>query len=295
MRITNQMVVQSTLSNLSSSLSRLQESQTDLSTGRVIRKMSDDPTRAVSAMTIRAELRRAEQRSRTSDATQSVLEIADTALVSSLDILTRAKELTVRASNSGLSDPTSRAAISAELSSIRDELIAVANTKHLDRPVFNGTAAGNAYDTAGTYLGNSATIVRDVAAGTTITANLTGEQVFGAQSSPNGDLFAVLDRLSTAVANGDELAIDAEHINLDAATTRVSGAAAEIGSRAARLEGIQTRTSLDVANLRETLSSLEDADLAEAIIATKTHENAYNAALQAAARVIPPSLVDFLR
>lgn len=296
MRITNQMVISTSLHDLNSTLTRLRDAQADLSTGKVIRKISDDPTRGVAAMSIRNELRRTEQRARTSEATQTVLQVADSALVSSLDILSRAKELTVRASNSGASDPTSRLAISSELTSIRDELLTIANTKHLDRSIFNGTAAGDAYDAStGSYLGNDATVVRDVAAATTMAANLTGEQIFGAQAGPAGDLFAVLDRLATAVAAGDQTAIEAEHLNLGTATTRVSSAAAEIGSRSARLEGIITRAGLDEANLRETLSSLEDTDFAEAIIATKTHENAYNAALQAAARVIPPSLVDYLR
>jgi flagellar hook-associated protein 3 FlgL len=290
------MVLQSTLHNLNSSLSRLQHSQQDMSTGRSLRKMSDDPTRGISAMTTRNELRRSEQRSRTADHTQSVLAVADNALVSSLDILARAKELTVRASNTGLLDATARDVIGSELSSIREELIAVANTKHLNRPIFNGTAAGAAYDTSsGAYLGNAAIVVRDVGPGTTVTANMTGEQIFGAQTGLSGDLFAVLDRLATAVASGDSAAIAIEHTNLDAATTRVGSAAAEIGTRAARLDGIRSRSAADELGLRDRLSGLEDIDLAEAILATQTHENAYTAALQAAARVIPPSLVDYLR
>lgn len=290
------MLVQSTLHNLGTSLSRLQDSQTDLSTGRVIRKMSDDPAKALSALGIRNALRVADQRSRTSDVTTSVLQIADTALVSGLDIMSRAKELAVRASNTAASDTASRGAISAELSSIRDELIALANTKHLGRSIFNGTAGGEAYDpSTGAYQGNAANIMRDVAPGTTVVANMTGEQVFGSQAGPTGDLFAVIDRLSTAIAVGDDGSIAAEHANLDTAATRMTSAAAEVGSRTARLEGIRTRAAVDEDGLRETLSSLEDADLAEAIIATKAHENAYTAALQAAARVIPPSLLDYLR
>jgi flagellar hook-associated protein 3 FlgL len=296
MRITNKMVVQSTLLDLNSSLTRLQDSQADLSSGRLIRKMSDDPARAVSAMTVRNELRRAERHARTADETQTSLQVTDTALLSGLDIMSRVKELAVRASNSGASDATSRAAISSELSSIREELLALANTKHLDRPIFNGTATGPAYDIAtGAYLGNAATIVRDVAPDVSIAANITGEQVFGSQTAPGGDLFAVLDRLQTAITGNDPNAIALEHTRVDEAASRMRSAAAEIGSRSARLEGIQTRSSSDTASMRERLSAIEDVDLAEAIIATKTHETAYNAALQAAARVIPPSLLDYLR
>jgi flagellar hook-associated protein 3 FlgL len=55
------------------------------------------------------------------------------------------------------------------------------------------------------------------------------------------------------------------------------------------------RTSADEITLRETLSMIEDVDIAEALITVKTRENAYTAALQAASRVIPPSLLDFMR
>lgn len=296
MRITNSMVLRSTMHDLNTALARLRDSQADLSTGKVLRAMSDDPARGLSAMTIRADLRRAEQRARTSGETQTVLDIADTALLSGLDIMSRAKELAVRASNSGAADATSRGAISAELASIREELVAIANTKHLGRPIFNGTAAGDAYDAStGAYLGNAATIVRDVAPGVSIAANMTGEQVFGTQAGPTGDLFAVIDRLATAVATGDAAAIAVEHSNLDAAATRLTAAAAEIGNRSARLQGVRARSERDEASLRETLSSLEDTDLAEAIMTSQANENAYTAALQAAARVLPPSLVDYLR
>ncbi len=296
MRVTNAMVLRSTLLDLNQSLSRLRASQADLSTGRVIRKMSDDPTRATDAVVIRGDLRRAEQRSRTAADAESRLRLTDSALVSGLDLLTRAKELTVRASNGGVSDPAGRAAIATEMSAIRDEMLSIANTTYLDRPIFNGTAAGAAYDSSsGAYLGNGAAVIREVAAGTTIAANITGEQVFGTQAGPTGDMFAVLERLSTAIAAGDLTSIAAEHVNLDDATGRLSAATAEIGSRAARLDGIRVRASASEADLRERLSTIEDTDLAEGLLGVQANENAYTAALQAASRVMPVSLLDFLR
>ena len=174
-------------------------------------------------------------------------------------------------------------------------MIALANTQYLQRSIFNGTAAGAAYDAAGVYLGNDAQIVREIAPGTTIEANMTGEAIFGLQSAPEGDLFAVLERLEAAISAGDPAAMATEHANLDAGTTRMASASAEIGSRAARLETVKARAATDDVHLRETLAQLEDADIAEALINVKAHENAYTAALQAASRVIPPSLLDYLR
>lgn len=289
------MVMRSTLFDLNRSLTRLRDSQTDLSTGKTLHRISDDPVRALDAVSTRSDLRRADQRARTADDTAQRLRMADTALVSGLDLLTRAKELTVMASNGGAADPAALLAVSTEMAAIREEMLAVANTEYLGRSVFNGTAAGDAYDANGIYLGNDASVVREVAPGTTVVANMTGEQVFGAQAGPAGDLFAVLDRLATAIGNGDTAAIELEHANLDAARDRLSTATADVGSRAARLDGIRERSTADEAAMKERLSTIEDVDLAEALLAVQAHENAYTAALQAAAKVIPVSLLDFLR
>ncbi len=296
MRLTNSMAMRSTMRDLSSSFSRLQTNQARTSSGKAFQRVSDDPGRAVDALALRQRLRRSDQLSRTADDTSARLRSSDTALVSSLDVMTRVKELTVQASNSGSSTPAKRAVIAAELNGLRDELIGLANTEYLGRPLFNGTAAGAAYDpSTGAYNGNATNFERSVAPGLTITANLTGEQIYGVQSDPAGDLFAVIDRLAAAVSAGDNATIAAEHTNLDAAATRLGGAAAEVGRRASHLESITTRTDIDRADLTERLSIVEDVDLAEALIAMQASENAYTATLQAASRVLPPSLVDYLR
>ena len=93
------------------------------------------------------------------------------------------------------------AAPAAEIRSSRSELLALANTTYGERSIFNGTASGAAYDANGVYLGNSASIIRDVAPSTSIAVNLTGPQIFGTAGGPVGDVFEVLDRLATALVD----------------------------------------------------------------------------------------------
>jgi flagellar hook-associated protein 3 FlgL len=296
MRVTNSMVLRATMSDLNSSLSRLQTSQDILASGRNVRRPSDDPTRAAASMGMRTEQRRSDHRQRASQDATGWLDAASSTLMSGLDLMSRVKELTVQAANTGSATTGSRAAIASELRGIRDELLALANSRYVDRPVFNGTSAGQAYDKAtGAYLGNDAPVVREIAPDTTITVNMTGESVFGVQSAPSGDLFAVLDRLATAVSSGDNTAIAAEQVNTDDARERMSQAVGELGTRAARVENVRARTDAQRADLIASISELEDADLAEAVMTVKTRENAYMAALQAASKIIPPSLVDYLR
>ncbi|MCB0998718.1 MAG: flagellar hook-associated protein FlgL [Acidimicrobiales bacterium] len=296
MRVTSSMMVRSTLRDLSQGLSRLQETQTKLATGKELTRPSVNPGATANAMGMRQEMRRAEQRVRSLNDAAGWLETADGALTSSLTSLGRAKELAVRASNTGaIGDPQARQAIAAEIRSIRSEMLALSNSTYGGRSIFNGTAVGAAYDANGVYQGNAASIVRDVAPSTTVAINLTGPEVFGTAGGPVGDVFEVLDRLATAIQAGDSTAMATEHTNLDSLTSVVSGATVEIGTRAARLAETKIRAEDQQLLLTEQLSEVEDVDIVEALITAKAQENSYQAALQAAAKILPPSLLDYLR
>jgi len=70
---------------------------------------------------------------------------------------------------------------------------------------------------------------------------------------------------------------------------------AEIGGRQRRLELIDARFDQDWLNYREMQSNAEDADIGEVIMNLRMAETVYQAALSAGARVIQPTLMDFLR
>lgn len=69
----------------------------------------------------------------------------------------------------------------------------------------------------------------------------------------------------------------------------------EIGAKVNRTELILNRIEDDTINLRELQSKLEDADLAETAIRLMNEENVYRASLSVGARIIQPTLLDFLR
>jgi len=70
---------------------------------------------------------------------------------------------------------------------------------------------------------------------------------------------------------------------------------AEIGGRQRRLELLEARYEQDHLNYESMRSDAEDVDMAEVIMYLKMAEAVYQAALSAGARVIQPSLMDFLR
>lgn len=68
-----------------------------------------------------------------------------------------------------------------------------------------------------------------------------------------------------------------------------------IGARINRLELQESRLTSTQESLTDLLASNEDADLAQVTMELKMQENVYRAALAAGARIITPTLVDFLR
>ena len=70
---------------------------------------------------------------------------------------------------------------------------------------------------------------------------------------------------------------------------------AELGAKASRLDMVQKRVIEDRTNFEEILSRTEDVDVAEAITKFKMLETTYRSALGVSARIIQPTLLDFLR
>jgi flagellar hook-associated protein 3 FlgL len=78
-------------------------------------------------------------------------------------------------------------------------------------------------------------------------------------------------------------------------TSVVSAATVEIGTRSARLTEAKSRAEDNKLLLISQLSEVEDVDIVDALITAKAQENSYQASLQVAAKILPPSLLDYLR
>jgi flagellar hook-associated protein 3 FlgL len=70
---------------------------------------------------------------------------------------------------------------------------------------------------------------------------------------------------------------------------------AELGAKESRLDMVQKRVIEDRTSFEEILSKTEDVDVAEAITKFKMLEATYRSALGVSARIIQPTLLDFLR
>lgn len=117
-------------------------------------------------------------------------------------------------------------------------------------------------------------------------------------NSTNADqsyLIAMFDSLKTALNNGDTDTIQKTLGRIDKVMENLLSVRADIGAKMNRLELTKKRLESQSINFTKLLAENEEADIAEVIMNLKMNENVYRASLSAGARIIQPTLVDFLR
>lgn len=310
-RITSNMMNSQLLLNLNRNALQMNNTQNQMATGRKLNKPSDDPVGITYSLRYRAELAANDQYKKNVDSAVSWMDFNDTVLSQTTDVLQRLRELTVKAST-GSNPQTSLDAISQEISQLKEQLKDIANSQLNGKYIFNGEkfdtkpyvttlkADGTMMDPSEISTDTGA-VIYTVGDSVDMSINLIGNDVFGAaddattaQTSDN--IFSILNRLMDKLSEtGDHSKISAELASLDSRTNKLLTIRAEVGAKTNRIELMQDRLSDLGINLTTMQSKTEDADYAQLIIDSKVQENIYNASLSAGAKIIQPSLVDFLR
>lgn len=294
-RITQRLMTEHSLASMQAGLGRVAKTQEQLTTGRVINRPSDSPSGTNSAMQLREQLTQNAQYMRNANDGLARLGNTDTVLTSMTDSVRRVRDLTLQGMSTGSMGPQAREALAMEVSQIRDGLLSQANTSHLGMPLFGGTTTGKvAYENNGgvvRYAGDTGTVSRRIGADDNVRVDIRGVEVFGPEG---GDLFMVVGSIASNLTGDTSLLAD-DLKALDAAMERLTTSLADVGSRYNRLEGGMRINKDAELSLQDSLSNIENVDMARAMVDLQMNEVAYQASLGATARVLQPSLLDFLR
>ena len=296
MRVTQGMISNSMLNNLSKSYGKLDKYLDQLSTGRKINRPSDNPFIAIKGMSYRTEVKQIEQFKRNTNEVHNWMDNSDDALSNATSALQRIRELASQAANDTY-DAEQRENISKEVEQLKEDLIDIANTSVNGKYIFNGTNTNEApitKDEAGNYEFDfrDSDVNIEIAKGTSLKANVEGSDVFGE------DLLGedgVLNKLITALKDNDRDAIDASIGEIDSSIDDVVNTRADLGARMNRLDLIENRLSHQEITAKDTMSKNENVDYEEAITNLITQETLHRAALSAGTRIMQPTLLDFLR
>ncbi|WP_246942746.1 flagellar hook-associated protein FlgL [Bacillus pinisoli] len=303
MRITQGILTNSMLRNLNQSFNRLDAIQNQLATGKKITKPSDDPVVAMRGISFRGDLNNIEQYQRNIAEVNNFLDSTDVALDQATSALQRIRELTVNASN-GVYTNDERKSIAAEINQLREQLIDVGNSKVAGKYIFNGTSTTsppldktNPNNPAANINTNPLSI--EVFDGVQLQVNANAQGLFGDNSATGGtnlfgDISALIDDLNNAAGTPGN-SIDSYLAKLDANINNIVSTRADVGARKNRVELMEERLMTQEVFSTRILSDNEDADLERVITDLTTQESVHRAALGVGARIVQPSLLDFLR
>ena len=293
-RVTNltmNAAAQRTLQTQQAKLAELQDKATSLNK---ISRPSDDPAATAQALATRSLQAANAQYGRNIDDGNTWLTAADSALEQATNVMHRIKDLTVMAGNDTLPQ-SGRDAIAIELESLNKDLVSIANSKHLGRNIFAGNSdAVEAFSgpVPPTYNGTGINPVeRRISATETVRVDADGQTIFG---SGTASVFEAVRSFAAGLKNG-AAPTSMQVADVDAAFKKIVNGRAEIGTRQAQLERAgNVNTELE-ASLDAQRTGIEKADLGSVIMDLKLQETNYQVALAATARVLQPTLMDFLR
>lgn len=305
-RITSSMTTRSVLSDLNRIAAQQDLTRRQMSSGKAITKPSDDPYGAARAMSLRTDLAGVKQHQRNVDEAQSWMSATSTTLSSITDLAQKARELTVQGATDTLSQ-SGRDAIADQIDQLIAGMKQEGNATYDGRYVLGGSRTNTPpFDSALTktdpsvttndaYSGDAASQLREIGPGVTIAVNVHGDEVLGGASGSSGNLLGVLRDIATHLRSGDTAELGGGDIkavsdqidNLLAVQARVGAGMNRLDTASSRLAQIEESTT-------SMLSNTEDADMAEVITNYSTQQAVYQSALNAGARIVQTSLLDFL-
>ena len=255
--------------------SRAEGLQQQVGSGQRLTSSSDDPVAASRLRTLARADRMEKVDTTNANRAAADLTLADAALSSFADFLTRARELAIKAGNDTLTDDQ-RAAIGYELEQIHGNLVQIANSRDsAGHALFGDETTGDAYtlDSSGNavYGGTGSSGELSLGDGQTVTRGLTGPQFleFDIDGTPT-DIMATIKGLATALqgtasdpAQAARDALGALNAGIDAVTTGQT----LVGTRLAWIDLTTERR----ANLSE-LQNTEKADIGGTDIASTVAE-----------------------
>jgi flagellar hook-associated protein 3 FlgL len=287
------MIAQTTLNNIEANMSRIDGLEGQITSGSQLTKPSDNPIGTARALTFQEGIDQSTQFLSNIDQAKAWLNTTDSTLSGVTAAIQRARELAVQGA-SETTNATDRQAINTEIGQLQQQVLGLAQAKYGSSFLFSGTKsdapgylAANVSTTPGSYQGNRGQILRQVAPGQTIAVNVDPTTTFD-------PVFTALTNLQAGLAGNTTAAIQSSINDLDTALTSVLSARATVGAQSNRLDGQQQQMSSVQVNMTGLLSNVKDVDMAQAITSFSMAQTVYQASLQAGAKSMQQSLLDYL-
>ena len=324
MRITNASMVRSHLYDTQNNLTNMSKINQQISTGKVINTVSDDPHKAIKIMNINNELKYTEKYNSNIDETVGWMNTTDGALESTGNLLNEIKETILKVGN-GTYSQNEMKSLNADINEKIKQLADTLNSTYGGKYLFAGTNVDDApitvienpdgtvklefsKDKNGQTIPNTDDLKADISSGINIDYNISVGEILNIKDG-NGNTVNLLDEINNLstlmndIANGDEqTAAKAKETllndtkgKIDTLFDHVVNERTSLGVRVSTAEKIKELNDEDILNIQDVLSKTQDTDVVEKFIELKSAEMIYQASIQVGAKLIQPTILDYIR
>lgn len=298
MRVTQNTTANLVRDNLQTILQRQADLEQQASTGVKVSQPGDDPVSAQQILSMKWLNASRDQYARNITNGTSVLSMSDSAMAGINDALTRTKELALSMATDTVTSDARTAAVS-ELKQLQAQVIALGNTQLNGKYIFGGFKNDTPpFDASGNYTGTSDSIQSEVAQGTYVTVNYTGDKLIAGGTPPGSsgtDMMGIFNNLITALNAGSPSGVQAQLTNLDGAMSQVNTARSVVGASINRLSATSSLSQDMQLATTKALSGIQDVDYMQVVSDLTKQQTAYQTAIAASAKVSQISLLDYLR
>ena len=324
MRITNASMVRSHLYDTQNNLTNMSKINQQISTGKVINTVSDDPHKAIKIMNINNEIKYTEKYNYNIDKTVGWMNTTDGALDNVGNLLGEIKETILKVGN-GTYSQNEMKSLNEDMNEKIKQLADTLNSTHGGKYLFGGSSVDDApitvienpdgtvklefsKDKNGQTIPNTDDLKADISSGINIDYNISVGEILNIKDG-NGNTVNLLDEINNLstlmndIANGDEqTAAKAKETllndtkgKIDTLFDHVVNERTSLGVRVSTAEKIKELNDEDILNIQDVLSKTQDTDVVEKFIELKSAEMIYQASIQVGAKLIQPTILDYIR
>ena len=324
MRITNASMVRSHLYDTQKNLTNMSKINQQISTGKVINTISDDPHKAIKIMNMNNEIKYTEKYNSNIDETVGWMNNTDGALESVGNLLGEIKDSIIKVGN-GTYSQNDMKSLNADINEKIKQLGDTLNSTYGGKYIFGGTNVDDApikvvenpdgsvklefsKDKNGQTIPNTDDLKADISSGINIDYNISVGEILNIKDG-NGNTVNLLDEINNLstlmndIANGDEqTAAKAKETllndtkgKIDTLFDHVVNERTSLGVRVSTAEKIKEFNDENILSMKSILSQDQDTDVVEKFIELKSAEMIYQASIQVGAKLIQPTILDYIR
>ena len=293
----NPNMVPDILADLQLSQSTLNTALQQVATGKSVNVPSDNPAAAAAMVENTLQTSNVDQYTQNVSGVLSNVQSADAALNSVVSALTQAVSLGTQGAN-GTNNAANQQAIAQQVQGILASVVTQANLTYQGNYLFGGTDTASTPYTADpsspsgyTYNGNADTNSVAIGENSSLQVNLPGSQIF---SNSTTNVLESLSSLVTALQSGNTAAISTATAGVTTALNYVGQQRIFYANAEGQLNSQETYLRQETVNLSSQESSLVGVDMAQAATELSQAETDNSAALAAAAKVLPNTLLNYL-